>query len=141
MNTCLPLKSSVLALAILASGCASLGDGKLQPATKKAASAALTAGAIAAPEYAAIINRIKAVVETQGGASAADPLAGYLFTRTYFFDGAPVPDPGRITWVDKWERTASAGTTTPPVATTNAAVAADDEALAEAIADILSGVE
>ena len=141
MSSCLMLKSSALALAVLASGCASLGDGKLEPATKKAASAALTAGAIAAPEYATIINRIKAVVEAHGGAPAADPLAGYMFTRTYFFDGTPVPDPARITWVDKWERTASAGTTTPPVASTNALGAADDDALAETIANILSGVE
>ena len=135
------LNSVVLALAVLTSGCASLGDGKLESATKKLASTALTAGAIAAPEYATIINRIKAVVEAHEGASATDPLADYIFTRTYFYDGTPVPDPARITWVDKWERSTSAGTTTPPVATTNVYVAADDDALAEAIANILTGVE
>ena len=141
MSSCLMLKSFALALAILASGCTSLGGGKLEPATKKVASAALTAGAIAAPEYTAIINRIKAVVEAQGGVSTTDPLAGYLFTRTYFYDGTPVSDPSRITWVDKWERSTSAGTTTPPVITTNTIVASDDDALAETIANILSGVE
>ena len=138
---------AALALSIFASGCASMkgkvGDGKLEPVTKGAAKAALTAGANAAPEYAAILKRIQSQIESYGEtAKQDDKLAGYSFTRTYFYDGQPVPDPARITWVDKWEKTESAGKATPPTATTNS-VAADeaDDALAAAIAELLAGEE
>lgn len=126
------------------SGCATLskvGDGKLQPVTKATAKAALTAGAVAAPEYAAVLKRIQAQIENYGqDAAKSDPFDGFAFTRTYFYDGQPVPDPSRITWVDKWERTESAGKATPPTKT-NAAVAVDDadDALAAAIAALLEG--
>lgn len=137
----------ILALAVLASGCASLkgkvGDGKLEPVTKGAAKAALTAGAIAAPEYAAVLKRIQAQVESYGEkAEQSDPLDGFQFTRTYFLDGSPIPDPARLTWIDKWERTESAGDKTPPKETKNtASVEADeaDDALAAAIAAMLEG--
>ena len=131
-------------LALVMTGCATVpkvGDGKLEPVTKGVAKAALTAGAIAAPEYAAILKRIQSQIENYGEtAKQDDKLAGYSFTRTYFYDGSPVPDPSRITWVDKWEKTESAGKATPPTATTNA-VAADavDDALAAAIAALLEG--
>ena len=126
------------------SGCATLskvGDGKLQPVTKATAKAALTAGAVAAPEYAAVLKRIQTKIENYGEtAKQDDKLAGYSFTRTYFYDGQPVPDPSRITWVDKWEKTESAGKATPPAATTNAVAVDDaDDALAAAIAALLEG--
>ena len=126
------------------SGCATLskvGDGKLQPVTKATAKAALTAGAVAAPEYAAVLKRIQAQIENYGqDAAKSDPFDGFAFTRTYFYDGQPVPDPSRITWVDKWERTESAGKATPPAATTNAVAVDDaDDALAAAIAALLEG--
>lgn len=126
------------------SGCATLskvGDGKLQPVTKATAKAALTAGAVAAPEYAAVLKRIQTQIENYGEtAKQDDKLAGYSFTRTYFYDGQPVPDPARITWVDKWEKTESAGKATPPAATTNAVAVDDaDDALAAAIAALLEG--
>ena len=128
-------------------GCASLGgkvgDGKLEPVTKGAAKAALTAGAIAAPEYAAILKRIQSQIESYGEEKVkASELDGFQFTRTYFYDGAPVPDPARITWVDKWEKTQSAGEKTPPKESKNtASVEADeaDDALAAAIAALLEG--
>lgn len=133
-----------LFVALLAgSGCASIigkvGDGKLEPVTKGAANAALTAGAIAAPEYAAVLKRIQAQIERYGEKSAQiDRLAGYSFTRTYFYDGTPVPDASKITWVDKWEKTDSAGKSTPPSATTNSVADDDaDDALAAAIAELL----
>lgn len=126
------------------SGCATLskvGDGKLQPVTKATAKAALTAGAVAAPEYAAVLKRIQAQIENYGqDAAKSDPFDGFAFTRTYFYDGQPVPDPSRITWVDKWEKTESAGKATPPAATTNAVAVDDaDDALAAAIAALLEG--
>lgn len=137
---------AILAAACLlwmGAGCATIkkvGDGKLEPVTKGAAKAALTAGAVAAPEYAAILKRIQAQIENYGEKSAqTDQLAGYAFTRTYFYDGSPVPDPSRITWVDKWEKTESAGKATPPNATTNTVTADDaDDALAGAIAELLA---
>ena len=135
---------AILAIAVFASGCASMkgkiGEGKLEPVTKGAAKAALTAGAIAAPEYAAVLKRIQSQIEGYGEkAEQTDQLAGYAFTRTYFYDGAPVPDPARITWVDKWEKTESAGKATPPTSKTNAAVSLEDadDALAAAIAELL----
>jgi hypothetical protein len=129
---------------IFGTGCASvpkIGDGKLEPVTKATAKAALTAGAVAAPEYAAILKRIQAQIDSYGEtAKQDDKLAGYSFTRTYFYDGQPVPDPARITWVDKWEKTESAGKATPPTSTTNAvAVDEADDALAAAIAELLAG--
>lgn len=126
------------------SGCATLskvGDGRLEPVTKATAKAALTAGAVAAPEYAAVLKRIQAQIENYGqDAAKSDPFGGFAFTRTYFYDGQPVPDPSRITWVDKWEKTESAGKATPPAATTNAVAVDDaDDALAAAIAALLEG--
>ena len=137
--------AALFVLASLAGGCASLkakvDDGKLEPVTKGAAKAALTAGALAAPEYAAVLKRIQAQIDAYGEESAkSDQLAGYSFTRTYFYDGQPVPDPARITWVDKWEKTESAGKATPPTSTTNAVAVDDaDDALAAAIAALLEG--
>lgn len=135
---------AAMALIGLATGCTTVGDGKLEPVTKATAKAALTAGAIAAPEYAAVLKRIQAQIETYGEKSAqSDQLAGYAFTRTYFYDGQPVPDPARITWVDKWEKTESAGNATPPTSKTNVAVTVDaaDDALAAAIAELLAEEE
>ncbi len=136
--------AALMAVCWFLSGCATLskvGDGKLQPVTKATAKAALTAGSIAAPEYAAVLKRIQTKIENYGEtAKQDDKLAGYSFTRTYFYDGQPVPDPARITWVDKWEKTESAGKATPPAATTNAVAVDDaDDALAAAIAALLEG--
>ena len=135
--------AAILGIAFLA-GCASLGkvgDGKLEPVTKGAAKAALTAASVAAPEYAAVLKRIKSQVESYGE-EKQDALDGFQFTRTYFLDGNPIPDPARLTWVDKWEKTESAGDKTPPKESKNAAsVDADeaDDALAAAIAALLEG--
>ena len=137
--------AAILGIALLV-GCSSLGkvgDGKLEPVTKGTAKAALTAASVAAPEYASVLKRIQAQIENDGEtAKQDDKLAGYSFTRTYFYDGSPVPDPSRITWVDKWEKTQSAGEKTPPKESKNtASVEADeaDDALAAAIAALLEG--
>ena len=136
----------LMAVCWFGSGCATLskvGDGKLEPVTKATAKAALTAGSIAAPEYAAVLKRIQAQIENYGqDAAKSDPFDGFAFTRTYFYDGSPVPDPSQITWVDKWEKTQSAGEKTPPKESKNtASVEADeaDDALAAAIAALLEG--
>lgn len=135
--------AALMAVVWFGAGCATVGDGKLEPVTKGAAKAALTAGAVAAPEYAAVLKRIQTQIENYGDSSAkTDQLAGFSFTRVYFYDGQPVPDPARITWVDKWEKTESAGKATPPTATTNSAAADEaDDALAAAIAELLAGEE
>ena len=142
-RTAMKTIAAILGIAFLA-GCASLGkvgDGKLEPVTKGAAKAALTAASVAAPEYAAVLKRIKSQVESYGE-EKQDALDGFQFTRTYFLDGNPIPDPARLTWVDKWEKTESAGDKTPPKESKNAAsVDADeaDDALAAAIAALLEG--
>ena len=128
---------------LVGGGCSTVGDGRLEPVTKATAKAALAAGSVAAPEYAAVLKRIQAQVESYGETKAeADRLAGFAFTRTYFLDGNPIPDPARLTWVDKWEKTESAGDKTPPKESKNtASVDADeaDDALAAAIAALLEG--
>ena len=128
---------------LVGGGCSTVGDGRLEPVTKATAKAALTAASVAAPEYAAVLKRIQAQVESYGETKAeADRLAGFAFTRTYFLDGNPIPDPARLTWVDKWEKTESAGDKTPPKESKNtASVDADeaDDALAAAIAALLEG--
>mgnify|MGYP001312021928 CR=1 FL=1 len=133
----------LMAVVWFGAGCATIGDGKLEPVTKSTAKAALTAASVAAPEYAAILRRIQTQIENYGENRAeVDPLAGFVFTRVYFYDGQPVPDPARITWVDKWEKTESAGDKTPPKESKNtASVDADeaDDALAAAIAALLEG--
>ena len=141
--------AAAMALIGISMGCASLsgskavGAGKLEPVTKATAKAALAAGSIAAPEYAAVLKRIQTQIENYGETKAeTDRLAGFAFTRTYFLDGNPIPDPARLTWVDKWEKTESAGEKTPPKESKNtASVDADeaDDALAAAIAALLEG--
>lgn len=147
------MKTTVAIIAIIAaallSGCATvskIGDGKLEPVTKATAKAALTAGSIAAPEYAAVLKRIQAQIEGYGKTAAAanDPLDGFKWSREFYYDGSPVKDPSRITWVDKWERTESAGDKAPPTSKTNSATVATDDAddaLAAAIAALLEGEE
>ena len=140
--------AALMAVVWFGAGCATLskvGDGKLQPVTKATAKAALTAGAVAAPEYAAVLRRIQTQIENYGDSSAkTDQLEGFSFTRTYFLDGNPIPDPARLTWIDKWEKTESAGDKTPPKESKEtASVALDDadDALAAAIAELLEGAE
>lgn len=135
--------AAIMALCWFGAGCASLGDGKLEPMTKGTAKAALTAASVAAPEYAAVLKRIQTQIENYGETKAeTDRLAGFAFTRIYFLDGNPIPDPARLTWIDKWEKTESAGEKTPPKESKNTAgVEADeaDDALAAAIAALLEG--
>ena len=138
--------AALMAVVWFGAGCATLskvGDGKLEPVSKATAKAALTAGAVAAPEYAAVLRRIQTQIENYGDSSAkTDQLEGFSFTRVYFYMGNPIPDPAMITWVDKWERTTSAGIATPPTATTNTVAADDaDDALAAAIAELLADEE
>lgn len=136
--------AAIMAVVWFGAGCATVGDGKLEPVTKATAKAALTAGAVAAPEYAAVLKRIQAQIEGYGEKAAQpDQLAGFKWSREFYYDGSPVKDPSRITWVDKWERTESAGDKAPPTSKTNAAVALDDadDALAAAIAELLADGE
>ena len=130
-------------LALVMTGCATaplkgkIGAGKLDVDTGAVIKAA---AAGASGDYAKALAEIGKAVEKRE--AKGDPLAGYAFTRTYFYDGTPVTDPSRITWVDKWERTASAGTATPPAVSTGTAsgepATAEDDALAGEIADILT---
>ena len=122
---------------LVGGGCSTTGNGRLDI---DAGAAIEAAAAGASGDYAKALAEIGKAVEKRE--AKGDPLAGYAFTRTYFYDGTPVSDPSRITWVDKWERTASAGTATPPAVSTGTAsgepATAEDDALAGEIADILT---
>lgn len=144
-------RNAAIAIAIIAgamlSGCANLGNGKLDGAAVEAAKnvdkVALieAAAAGASGDYAKALQKIAKAVQKNAPASAASPLEGYEFTREYFYMGQPVPDPSRITWIDKWQKTGSAGKSDIPQSETgNAATSAPDEndALAAEIADILA---
>ncbi|HSA02154.1 MAG TPA: hypothetical protein P5055_15590 [Candidatus Paceibacterota bacterium] len=92
-----------------------------------------SAAAGATGDYGKALSAISKSVQKRKAES--DVLAGYIFTRTYFFDGAPVDDPARITWVDRWSKTNSAGQQVVPP-TTGPEIPVDD-ALVDEIAAAL----
>lgn len=117
------------------SGCTAMGaarDNLDAGAVIEAAAAGATG------DYAKALAAIsKAVKKRQAD---GDPLAGFSFTRTYFYDGTPVPDPSRITWKDEWSRTGTAGgQSVPAVVETGTASASSppDEDLVNEIAEAL----
>lgn len=123
---------------VLLGGCASMrGAQDIDHAAVISAAAAGASG-----DYGKALKGIAKLVEQRTGKDA-NALDGYSFTRTYFYDGAPVPDPSRITWTDKWEKTSSAGESAPPTTATGtaSATANADEALAAEIAELLSDIE
>ena len=122
-------------VSIAAGGCAALTGGS---DSIDAGAVIQAAAAGASGDYAKALAQIAKIVEKREGKT--DPLAGYSFTRTYFYDGTPVPDASRITWQDTWTKTGSAGKAdVPPEPEATPAGGADD-ALAEEIAAILTGM-
>ena len=126
-------------ISIATGGCAAL-QGASETIDAGAVINAAAAGA--SGDYAKALSEIAKMVAKKKAKN--DPLAGYQFSRTYFYDGAPVSDPSRITWTDKWEKSDSAGKTpVPTVVSTNTASStapatdAEADAWADAIADIL----
>ena len=124
----------VLSFLPVLAGCASLsGAGNVDTGAVLRAAAAGASG-----DYAkAVVEIAKLVEKRTSKAGAADPLAGFTFTRTYFYDGAPVPDPSRITWTDQWSKTGSAGKESVPVSNVVAAASASEAAFRAEIAAIL----
>ena len=116
-------------------GCSTIGNGQLDI---DAGAAIEAAAAGASGDYAKALAAIsKAVKKRQAD---GDPLVGFSFTRTYFYDGTPVPDPSRITWKDEWSRTGTAGgQSVPAVVETGTASASSspDEDLVNEIAEAL----
>lgn len=113
--------SAILGIALLA-GCASLGkvgDGKLEPTTKKAVSLAATAAGIAAPEYAGAIDAVRG--RLAGEAEAVEPTdipalmeaAGFVRVYTVFFDGIAINDHSRFSFREAWERSGTGATVSP----------------------------
>lgn len=128
---------TLLALAgfVLLCGCASLRAdvGEVDTGAVLKAAAAGASG-----DYGKAISEIaKAVEKRTGKTPAPDPLAGFSFTRTYFYDGMPVADPAKITWEDRWTKTGAAGKSDVPVASSTSTASAADAALREDIAAIL----
>ncbi len=127
--------AAFVALGFFAAGCTAMGaarDNLDAGAVIEAAAAGATG------DYAKALAAIsKAVKKRQAD---GDPLAGFTFTRTYFYNGAPVPDPSRITWKDEWARTGTAGgQSVPTVVETGTASASSppDEDLVNEIAEAI----
>ena len=116
-------------------GCSTIGTAR---DNLDAGSVIEAAAAGATGDYAKALAAIsKAVKKRQAD---GDPLAGFTFTRTYFYNGAPVSDPSRITWKDEWARTGTAGgQSVPTVVETGTASASSppDEDLVNEIAEAL----
>ena len=137
-------------LALVMTGCATaplkgkIGNGKLEPVTKGAAKAALTAGAVAAPEYAAVLKRIQAQIEGYGEkqtAAVQSVPSGPLCTN-WFYKGAAA-EPKDISWRYYKEEFHTASDSPPPSSNPPAAVSLEDadDALAAAIAELLADEE
>ena len=91
-----------LTTALLAgSGCQSL---------RPAAEAGLSVGAMAAPQYAAVLNEIKSRIERK----PVNPVDGFEFRIVYRYQGA-IADPQDITWEEIFVRKGSAAEGMPPV--------------------------
>jgi len=136
--------AALMAVCWFGAGCATIGDGKLEPVTKGAAKAALTAGAVAAPEYAAVLKRIQAQIEGYGEkqtAAVQSVPSGPLCTN-WFYKGAAA-EPKDISWRYYKEEFHTASDSPPPSSNPPAAVSLEDadDALAAAIAELLADEE
>lgn len=118
----------VIIVAILCGGCASLGkvgDGKLEPTTKKAVAIAATAAGIAAPEYAGAIDAAKekiigmgetqAVAVTEADIERIMRAAGYDYSYSCFFDGALIADKSRFSFEKRWFLKGTGATVDPAI--------------------------
>jgi hypothetical protein len=151
---------AAFALIGLFTGCASMGkvgDGKLEPVTKATAKAALTAGSIAAPEYAAVLKRIQAQIEGYGETQktvsqdkiiADDKIVVAVETpdgKRWPFNEVKVIARGEDAWtMDKVPSSvfrAMYGADAPVAAAADLTVDDADDALAAAIAELLADGE
>lgn len=93
-------------VSMLFGGCSSLNKAS---AAIDAVSVIESAAAGASGDYAKALAAISKVVQRTKSENGADPLEGYSFSRTYFVDNVQIDNPARITWVDKWSKSGSAG--------------------------------
>ena len=147
----------VYAIVQIGAGCATIGDGKHEPVTKGAAKAALTAGAVAAPEYAAILKRIQSQIEDYGETQKAvsqdkiiadDKIVVAVETpdgKRWPVNEVKVIARGEDAWtMDKVPSSvfrAMYGSDAPVVSAATVAADDADDALAAAIAELLDGEE
>jgi hypothetical protein len=116
----------ILVIPILAlCGCATL---------RKAGDAAFTLGKVAAPQYATTIEQIRKAVAT----GDTSPVDGFEFSRTYFYRGVAVANPGDITWEDAYTRIGSASQSNPPATASTKPESAADAKLRADIEAILT---
>ena len=152
--------AALMAVCWFGAGCATVkkvGDGKLEPVTKGAAKAALTAGAVAAPEYAAVLRRIQAQIESYGETQKAvsqdkiisdDKIVVAVETpdgKRWPVNEVKVIARGEDAWaMDKVPSSvfrAMYGSDAPVTAAANLSADDADDALAAAIAELLAGEE
>lgn len=96
---------AILSLAILASGCATIGDGKLDLDT----GTMIEAGAAAAGgDYVKAIAKIASLIEKRKQATieldAALKAAGFTPSLTMYFDGAVIEDHKRFSKEERWSK-------------------------------------
>jgi len=119
--------TTIAITAVLLAGCATapkIGDGKLEPTTKTALDIASGAAALAAPEYAELIQSVKGRLSS-GGTETADSMLsdaeffaiakrlGFIVSLVYRVDGAIVPGES-VSWTWAISRSHTGADAIPP---------------------------
>ena len=117
------LLALLMCVLVFLSGCQSL---------RPVAGAGLSAGALAAPQYASVLNEIKHRIDRK----PVNPVDGFEFGIVYRFQGAIV-DAADITWEERFVRKGSAATGMPPIGPAIATESTEDAVLRNEIRQIL----
>ena len=142
---------SILAAACLlwlGSGCASVGNGKLDGPVVDAVNSVdkvaiiEAAAAGASGDYAKALSKIgKAVQKKQKAIADLDAAmkdAGFAFARAMYFDGTLIQDETRFSKREWWEKVTVGDAALPSTPSATTELSSEDDALASEIADILS---
>ena len=117
------LFAMLMCVLVLLTGCQAL---------RPAAEAGLSVGALAAPQYAAVLNEIKHRIERK----PVHPVEGFEFGILYRYQGMIV-DAADITWEERFIRKGSAAEGMPPVGPAIASESTEDAVLRNEIRQIL----
>ena len=127
----LALTTVLIVAAIDLTGCSTVKKGVATG--KKLVGPALDVAAMTNPQYASVINQIKAALATD----ERSPIEGFDFTITYRYEGRIV-EAKDITWEESWTRIGSADKGMPPASVAKPITdTPEDEQLKEKIGSIL----
>jgi len=140
--------AALMAVCWFGAGCATVGDGKLEPGTKLAVGAAATAAKIAAPDYAGAIDAAKDKLVTMGEAPSATADAmltdaqffaaakrlGFGVSLVYRYKGAVV-DGADVSWTWSADRSHTGADAVPPSAEEVSAAVSGESAETESDID------